>query len=57
MDKDEKYDSFNISTGLWDEDVDSAILKRFRKDYELYEAEREIVTRLLQQMLNNEEVE
>ena len=57
MDKDEKYDSFNISTGLWDEDVDSSILKRFRKDYELYEAEREIVTRLLQQMLNNEEVE
>jgi len=57
MDKDEKYDSFNVSTGLWDEDVDSAILKRFRKDYELYEAEREIVTRLLQQMLNNEEVE
>jgi hypothetical protein len=57
MDKDEKYDSFNVGTGLWDEDVDSAILKRFRKDYELYEAEREIVTRLLQQMLNNEEVE
>ena len=57
MDKDEKYDSFNVSTGLWDEDVDSAILKRFRKDYELYEAEKEIVTRLFQQMLNNEEVE
>ena len=57
MSKDKEYDSFNMGTGLWEDDADSPILKRFREDYELYEAEKEIITRLLQQMLNNEDVD
>tara|TARA_R100000655_G_scaffold109793_1_gene165514 strand:+ start:98 stop:271 length:174 start_codon:yes stop_codon:yes gene_type:complete len=57
MGKDKDYETFNITTGLWEDEVESPILKRFRQDYELMEAEREIVTRLLQQMLNNEDVD
>ena len=57
MGKDKDYETFNITTGIWEDEVESPILKRFRQDYELMEAEREIVTRLLQQMLNNEDVD
>jgi len=55
MDKDKTYETFDLDTGLWEETEDtSTTLKRFRKDFELYEAERAIVTRLLSQMLNKE---
>ena len=55
MDKDKTYETFDLDTGLWEETEDtSTTLKRFRKDFELYEAERAIVTRLLSQMLNEE---
>ena len=57
MGKEKDYETFNITTGLWEDEVESPILKRFRHDYELMEAEREIVTRLLQQMLNIVEVD
>ena len=56
MDKDSTYESFDLDTGLWDDtDNTSETLKTFRKDFELYEAERTIVTRLLAQMLNLED--
>jgi|TARA_B110000467_G_scaffold159590_1_gene177476 hypothetical protein len=55
MDKDKTYETFDLDTGLWEDTEDSSTtLKVFRKDFELYEAEREIVTRLLSQMLNQE---
>jgi len=55
MDKDKTYETFDLDTGLWEDTEDSSTtLKAFRKDFELYEAEREIVTRLLSQMLNQE---
>ena len=55
MDKDKTYETFDLDTGLWEDTEDSSTtLKVFRKDFELYEAERAIVTRLLSQMLNQE---
>mgnify|MGYP003649228745 FL=1 len=55
MSKDKTYETFDLDTGLWEDTEDSSTtLKVFRKDFELYEAEREIVTRLLSQMLNQE---
>jgi len=55
MDRDKTYETFDLDTGLWEETEDtSTMLKAFRKDFELYEAERVIVTRLLSQMLNEE---
>tara|TARA_R100001443_G_scaffold43962_1_gene56926 strand:- start:5497 stop:5679 length:183 start_codon:yes stop_codon:yes gene_type:complete len=49
------YETFDLSTGLWeDTESHSSIYKQFKKDFDLYEAEREIVTRMLSQMLNDE---
>ena len=49
------YETFDLSTGLWeDTESNSSIYKQFKKDFDLYEAEREIVTRMLSQMLNDE---
>ncbi len=54
MDKDESYDTFDLSTGIW-EDTKSPQFKDFEKHYQVYEAERLIVTRLLHQLFNAEE--
>jgi hypothetical protein len=49
------YDTFDLNTGLWEETEQSSLIyEKFKEDFELYEAEREIVTRLLAQMLSNE---
>ena len=55
MAKETSYDSFDLMSGLWEENAEESHLhKQFRQDLELYEAERNIVTRLLSQLLNEE---
>ena len=50
------YETFDLNTGLWEDTEDkSTTFKQFQKDFELYEVEREIVTRLLSQMLNQQD--
>ena len=50
MESKERMDLFDITTGKFEED--SGQLKQFKKDLAGYEAEREIVCRILQMHLN-----